>query len=213
MQLTLVLVSSLFFLVQNSPPTRLASHELVERVGDHYGRLDSLSVDFEQTLTGTGRPVEARGHLDVKSRGRALFEYAAPTHWFEYFDGKRHIKYTPEQRQALSVPIAKSTDERLLIFLFLGNRNFSWNDQFEKVEEDRQSANGNRVMTLVPRDKKNIPKIFVEINPTTLFIQRFEFNRADGARTVYRFTNFKVGRLDDSLFEFKPPKDVDIFVK
>jgi outer membrane lipoprotein-sorting protein len=213
MQLVLIVMSLFLTLLQVWPPPRLASHELVERVGDHYGRLDSLSVDFEQVLTGTGRPLEAKGHLDAKSRGRARFEYFTSTRRFDYFDGKRQIRYHPEQRQAFSEPMTKSTDERLLIFLFLGNRNFSWKDEFEKITEGGPSPNGNRVMTLVPRRKENIPEIVVEINPNTLFIERFEFSQPRGGRTIYRFANFKVARLDDSLFQFNAPRDVDVFVK
>jgi outer membrane lipoprotein-sorting protein len=211
-----VLVLVLFFLLPSPQSRDLAPHELVSAVSDYYGRLNSLEADFEQKQKDANRTTGARGHVYLKTGRRARFDYDSPDVRSDYFDGKTRTKYVPEEKNAISEAMGKSEDERLLIFLILGNRESPWKDEFgrkELLNDDQAVFSGNRVLRLIPNNTKNIRDVLVEVNPTTLLIHRFGFTRADKSYTEYIFRNIKTAPLPDSLFEFKAPPDVKIFVR
>jgi len=107
----------------------------------------------------------------------------------------------------------KSADERLLIILNFGNRESPWKDEFDKKVSGTVPplVTGNQVLILTPNDTTNIRDVLVEVDPGTLLMHRFGFTRADKTYSEYRFTNIKTAPLDDSVFEFKAPKGVDLF--
>lgn len=153
-----------------------------------------------------------RGLVYLKSGRRALFEYRSPFMRFDYFDGKKHTRYDPDEKQAQTQSMGKSDDERLLIFLVLGNPGSPWKDEFgTKIDLNNPKIPGNRVVRLIPNNRKNILDITVEVDPATLLIHRFAFTRVDKSYTEYIFTKIKTTPLDDSLFKFKAPPGVDIF--
>jgi outer membrane lipoprotein-sorting protein len=207
------LVLALFFLVPFPQSQAVAPHELVSKVSDYYGRLNSLDADFEQIQKDANRTTRARGHVYLKKGRKARFDYITPIAKSDYFDGKTHTRYLPDEKNAISEPMGKSEDERLLIFLILGNRESSWKDEFDRKERGTVPAMfpGNEVVKLIPNNTKNIRDVLVEVNPATSLIHRFGFTRADKTYTEYIFTNIKTAPLDDSLFEFKAPPDVKIF--
>jgi len=209
------LVLVLFFLLPTPQSQRLSPHELVSAVSDYYGKLNSLSADFEQVQKDANRTTRLRGHVYLKSGRRARFDYVDPIVKSDYFDGKTHTRYLPEEKNAIQEPMGKSEDERLLIFLILGNRESPWKDEFDRKETGTVPAvfPGNQVVRLIPNNTKNIRDVVVEVDPATRLIHRFGFTRADKTYTEYIFTNIKTAPLDDSLFKFKAPPDVNVFVR
>ncbi|HET9943491.1 MAG TPA: outer membrane lipoprotein carrier protein LolA [Terriglobia bacterium] len=207
----------LFFLLPAPPQGQdLAPHVIVERVSDVYGRLNSLSADFEQiTVNRSNRTEHSRGHLYVKTGRRARFDYSSPVQKFEYFDGSRHWEYKPGENQAISTPMGRAEDERLLAFLVLGNRESPWKDQFKEFGLGGKGTlnAANKVVTLTPNNKQNFKELIVEVDPRTFLIHRFAFTRADGARGEYIFRDIKTAPLEDSVFKFTAPPNVNVFVK
>ena len=209
----------LLFLHLFPPPQsrELAPHELFDGVSDLYGRMDSLSADFEQIQKDANRTYTLRGHVYLKKGRRARFDYVSRNQQVEqidYFDGKTHTRYEPPQKQARVQSMGRSEDERLLIFLILGNRESPWKNEFEKKEVGRDKprmSGSNKVLNLTPNNRKTISEITVEVDPSTFLIHRFAFTRADDTYTEYMFTNIKTTPLDESLFKFKAPPDVEIF--
>jgi outer membrane lipoprotein-sorting protein len=153
-----------------------------------------------------------RGLVYLKSGRRAVFEYQSPFKRFDYFDGKKHTRYDPDDKQARVESMGKSDDERLLIFLVLGNPGSPWKDEFgEKRELSNPKNPGNKVVQLIPNNRKNILDVTVEVDPVTLLIHRFSFTRVDKSYTEYVFTKIKTTPLDDSLFKFKAPPGIEVF--
>jgi outer membrane lipoprotein-sorting protein len=207
------MVLALFFLLPSPQTSRLSPNEIVTAVSDYYGRLDSLSADFEQIQKDANRTTRARGHVYLKKGRKARFDYVTPLAKSDYFNGKTHTRYLPDEKNAISEAMGKSEDERLLIFLILGNRESPWKDEFDQKETETASAMvpGNQVVRLIPNNTKNIRDVIVEVDPATRLIHRFGFTRADKTYTEYIFTNIKTAPLDDSLFQFKAPPDVKVF--
>ncbi|HET9216797.1 MAG TPA: outer-membrane lipoprotein carrier protein LolA [Terriglobia bacterium] len=191
----------------------LAPHELFDKVSDLYGRMDSFSADFEQIQKDANRTYTLRGHVYLKKGRRARFDYVFPSEQVDYFDGKTHTRYEPSQKQARVQSMGRSDDERLLIFLILGNRESPWKNEFREkgLGRDRPRIPGNQVLNLIPNNQKTIREITVEVNPSTFLIHRFAFTRADSSYTEYMFTDMKTTPLPESLFKFKAPPDVEIF--
>ena len=150
----------LFLHLFPSPQSReLAPHELFDKVSDLYGRMDSLSADFEQIQKDANRTYTLRGHVYLKKGRRARFDYVSRNQQVEqidYFDGKTHTRYEPPQKQAREQSMGRSEDERLLIFLILGNRESPWKNEFGKKElgrdKPRMSGN-NKVLNLTGTSK------------------------------------------------------------
>ena len=110
------LVLLLFFLLPSPQSQRLSPHELVSAVSDYYGsRLKSLEADFEQIQKDANRTTRVWGHVYLKAGRKARFDYAKPIVKSDYFDGKTHTRYLPEEKNAIQEPMGKSEDERLLI--------------------------------------------------------------------------------------------------
>jgi outer membrane lipoprotein-sorting protein len=204
------LVLALLFLLP-IPQTRGVT-ELISAVSDYYGRLKNLSADFEQIQKDANRTTTSRGHLSLKSGKRARFDYDNPPRK-DYFNGKTYTTYWPDQKNAITRKMGNSEDERLMIFLILGNQASLWKNEFGRKELGLEPERfpGNKVVKLIPNDTKNIRDVLVEVDPATNLIHRFGFTRADKSYTEYIFTNIKTAPLDDSLFEFKAPPGVDIF--
>jgi len=195
-------------------PQTLSSPELVDRVTEKYGRLDSLSADFVQVSNSSSNQGGVfRGHVYLKKGKRALFQYESPVKKFDYFDGKFYTTYRPELKQAQRFPVNKAADDRLVIFQILGNRDPQWRDQFPTMVTPNDSAvmaKGNQTVRLIPKNK-DIPEVLVEVDLRTFLIQRFVSTRIDGARDEFKFTNIETTPLPDSLFKFVAPPGVDIF--
>jgi chaperone LolA len=207
----------LFFLhLFPQPQSRsLATHDLIDRVSDLYGRMDSLSADFEQIQKDANRTHTLRGHVYLKKGRRARFDYVSQNQQVEqidYFDGKTHTRYEPTQKQARVQSMGRSDDERLLIFLILGNRESPWKNEFRQIARaESPGMPGNQVLKLTPNNQRSIREIIVEVDPTTALIHRFAFTRVDNSYTEYTFKNIKTTPLDESLFKFKAPPGVVIF--
>jgi outer membrane lipoprotein-sorting protein len=209
------LVLALFFLLPPPQVPRLSPHDLLSAVSDKYGRLNSLSADFEQISKDANRTTRVRGHVYLKKGRKARFDYLNPVLQSDYFDGKTHTRYLPEDEQATSKPMGKSEDERLLIILNFGNRESPWKDEFDKKEIGTVPplVPGNQVLILTPNNTTNILDVLVEVDPATLLMHRFGFTRADKTYTEYIFRTINTDPLPDSLFEFKAPPGVKIFVR
>jgi len=207
------LVLALFFLLPFPQTQRLSPTELISAVSDYYGRLNSLSADFEQIQKDANRTTQARGHVYLKKGRKARFDYVTPPVKSDYFDGKTHTRYLLGEDNAIVEAMGKSDDERLLIFLILGNRESSWKDEFDRKETGTVPAMipGNQVVRLIPNKTDNIRDVMVEVDPATRLIHRFGFTRADKSYTEYIFRSIKTDPLPDSLFEFKAPPGVKIF--
>jgi len=218
------LVVALFFLLLPPQAPRLSPHELLSAVSDKYGRLNSLSADFEQISKDANRTNRVRGQMYLKKGKKARFDYFSstctqpsncPVVQSDYFDGNTHTRYLPEEKQAMPKPLGRSDDERLLIILNFGNRESPWKNEFDRKEMGRVPplVPGNHLLILTPNDTTNIRDVLAEVDPATLLLNRFGFTRADKTYTEYIFTNIKTAPLNDSVFEFKAPPDVKIFVR
>jgi len=216
------LVLALFFLMLRPQAPGRSPHELLSAISDKYGRLNSLSADFEQISKGANRTDRFRGYMHLKKGKKARFDYFSPSCnrpsncplvQSDYFDGKTHTRYLPEEKQAGTRAMGKSEDERLLIILNFGNRESPWKNEFDKksIAIVPPVVPGNQVLILTPNNTKNIQEVLVEVDPATLLMHRFGFTRADKTYTEYIFTNTQTAPLDDSLFEFRAPPGVDIF--
>ena len=205
----LILVLSLFLL--QPTPQDLTSSQVVDNISRNYARLTSLSAEFEQRLqNSSNQTVQSRGHVDLKKGRRARFVYPDKQ---EFFDGKNYTQYTPSQKNGTQIDMKRIDDDRLLIFLILGNSESQWKDQFVETAtmKVQPQVAGNLVIQLVPRNK-DLKDVVVEVDPRNFLIQRFVVTKADGERNDYRFTSIKTNPLPDSLFEFKPGPE-DLIVK
>ena len=196
-------------LPQQLVPQQLAPSEIVDRVSRMYGRLDSFSADFEQTSQdSSNQTLVMRGHVYLKTRGRARFEYFSPQKKTDYFDGKNYTVYTPPPiNQALVYPMNQANSDLLAIIQVVGNRETPWKNQFDQFELLQPAVNGNRVVRLLPAKKRDLKEVLIEVDPN-FFIVRLAITTVDGQRNEFKFTNINIERLPESHFKLPPGAEV-----
>jgi len=142
------------------------------------------------------------------------FEYESPEKWSIYSDGKTYTEYHSEIAQATQKPIGKADDERLQVFQILGTGDMLWKDQFKEWDEPRDApmVAGHRMIRLIPK-RKDVPPVLMEVDERTFLIHRFVLEYTDGERSEFRFRNIRTDKLDNSVFEFKPPSKVEVIIQ
>lgn len=187
--------------------------DLVNKVSETYGRLNSFEAEIEQIQQFSSNQTDhLRGHVYLKTGKRARFDYVSPRKKSEYFDGKTYTLFEPGIGQARQKPIGKADDEYLAILQIVGNRESPWKDQFSEKRELKRAPlkQGDRVVQLIPRNK-NLKDVVIEVDPGNFMIHRLVFTYSGGESNEFRFSDIKTASLDEGLFKFTPPPGVKVY--
>jgi outer membrane lipoprotein-sorting protein len=185
--------------------------QLVDGVVRTYSKMNDFSAEFVQTTQDISNQRHTyRGLLYLKSGRKMLYDQQEPEQLKLYSDGKQSTKYTVSQRQAEMTPLGKVEDERFQLFQIPWRPDFKEQFRFEGEKRNEQPVTpGNRLFRAIPK-KKDVPVILLEVNPRTFLIQRFVTTSPDGETNEFRFTGIKTTPIDKSIFEFKPPPNVEV---
>jgi outer membrane lipoprotein carrier protein len=168
-----------------------------------------LVARFTQTLESPSLPAPQieSGTLYLARPGRMRWEYSTPPGKLAIADGKRTWLYLPEDRQALSAPMAGADRDQGIGLLLGGSPDILAVFAPRWVRPPR----GTPTLALRPRspdaafdevrvetDAEGFPVAIMVTDPL-------------GGRVTYRFEAIRfVPRLDESLFRFMPPPGVSV---
>jgi len=176
-------------------------------------QLSSLQADFRQVRTYSlfDEKKESSGTIYYKKPGMMLWKYNAPDSTVLYLKGRSALMYLPDIKQVQKISLARDRKTESLLIGF-GNtaeeitRNFT-------VSASAGSG-GNYKLDLIPKSE-DLSSQFQKLRLTIdgkrwipLQTERFE---QGGDRTMFTFSDVKINiPLKDTLFDFVPPKGVEV---
>jgi outer membrane lipoprotein carrier protein len=197
----LAFVSTLFA-VQASADT-----DVLARLDAFTMDLKTFTADFDQTLYGADSEVirSNSGSLLLKRPGKFIWRYeGADTQEF-IADGKSIWVYDKDLDQVSVNPLSDRLGGTPLVLLMGGT---ALDEQFKITA--LEESDGISWVELLPIDgSADFEALYIGLNQSGLAAMELRDNL--GQATQIRFKNFKPGvELDDALFNFVPPKGVDV---
>jgi outer membrane lipoprotein carrier protein len=178
-----------------------------ETVNTYFKDLHTLEADFHQrVLTSEGKTQqESDGHVWILRPGKFRWNYLTPYKQQLVADGQRLWSYDEDLAQVSVQPMDKvfsSTPAMLL----------SGNEPLEKVfhMQEEPADNGQQQVLLTPmNDDSSV--IEVRLLFSKGMLSRIVAKDNFGNTTSFTFSKVvRNGPVDESLFKFVPPPDVDI---
>lgn len=186
----------------------------VKKLEQAYISLQDMQASFRQkTSSGSVAVVqEAVGRVYFKKQGKMLWKYDAPEEQLIVLDGKTLWFYLPAEKQAMKNNFSV-IPRHIVTDLFRGQMDVLGKFKAAFVPRDSETPDGHIAIELVPLEPDpTVAKLVLLIGQNDYLVRRTELTDMFGNRTELVFKDISIDRgLDDSLFEFVPPPDVDIF--
>ena len=165
----------------------------------------TLTADFQQVVSNKKQRNEASGTLSIARPGRFLWVYTKPYAQLIDGDGKRLWVYDKELAQVTNQPLDAALGSSPAALL-------AGNNAIERdyTLQEAGNAQGLEWLTAIPRKNENT---FKSIRMGFLNNELKAMTLADtfGNTTEIRFSNLKKNpELPEHLFQFTPPKGVDV---
>lgn len=176
-------------------------------------RFSSLQADFRQVRIYSlfDEKKESSGIISYKKPGMMLWKYSTPDASSIYIKGRSALMYLPDIKQVQKISLAQDRKTESLLIGF-GNtadeirRNFTVTASAGK--------DGACVLDLTPKLPElsaHFQKLRLTIDGTRWIPVQSERFEQGGDRTVFTFSNVKMNiPMEDGLFDFTPPKGVEV---
>ena len=188
--------------------------EIVAKVQDVYQRTKDLKADFtqESTLKSLDKTQTATGEIYFKNPGKLRWDYNTPTKQEIVTNGETLWMYIYEDRQVVVSNFSEVYQSNTSAFFLSGMGDLK-RDFHVRLGEPTDEDDGNSyVLRLIPREQQsNIEELFLLIDKDSFLVVETYFHDFYGNLIRIRFKNHKINRgLQDSMFIFKIPDDVDV---
>jgi outer membrane lipoprotein carrier protein len=181
---------------------------LLKNVETRYNKAKTLQVLFREDYTPPGRPKRTEnGTLQLRKPGKMRWDYAQPKGKLFISDGKQMWIYTPDDNRVEQRKLKESEDMRAPLAFLLGKLDFS--KEFRNIQAKPEGAS--QRITAEPKSD-NLPYTNVEfvVGPKNE-IQQVKVVGYDKSVIEFHFNDEKVDPpLDSKLFQFTPPKGVEL---
>ena len=200
-----------FVLAMSGMPIAQTPDELIARLKQKYGAMESFSGDFEQMFQGGGVQLRESGIVKMKKPGKMYWEYQQPTPKIFIADGKKSYFYLPQDKQVIVSDLDLENASTPLLFL-VGKGKIQEDFQVELEEVEKPLQAENLLVRLTPkRPQGGYSYLMLEIDPSTYLIYRLIVIEPIGNRNEYIMKNIRENiRISDQQFRFKLPKDVEV---
>ena len=180
-----------------------------ESVEDRYNNIHSLKVEFEESVSYSGRSRrQERGTLYLLRPGKMRWEYSEPAGKLFVSDGKMLYLYSPNSNQVQRLKPKETEDLRAPLAFLLGKLNFQ--KEFGKLTT---SATGDSIeLTAQARsDQESYNQAVFTIDPQSYQIRRIRVEGQDGVVTEFVFTSETLNApVTGALFQFHAPPGAEI---
>ncbi len=184
--------------------------DYLNRIEKRYGVVGTFRAKFVQVSKAPGvvRTERASGIVYLRKDGKFRWDYDKPEVVLIVSDGKTLWIYQAEDKQVM-VDEAFGKKMKRFPYTFLKG--------MQRLHEDFDarvlSGNGPFVtLELIPKKSlKQIQKMFITFDSTTLLIHKIRWTSAQEVETVITFDDIDItSKIPDSVFHFDPPEGVDI---
>jgi outer membrane lipoprotein carrier protein len=173
-------------------------------VEDRYNRIQTLQVNFTESIAQQGRKRTEKGELFLRKPGKMRWQYTSPAGKLFVSDGK--FIYTLSENRAEKFSFKETDDMRAPLGFLLGRLNFQ--EDFGKFLAKADGANA--LITAIPKsDKMPYTEVTFLVSPDSV-IHWLSVKGQDGSVMEFTFENEKKNpAIADSMFKFVPPPGVE----
>ena len=178
---------------------------ILKNVEDHYNKIQTLQVKFTENVTSRGRTKTDAGTLYLRKKGKMRWEYASGVLFVS--DGKFIYSYYPDEHRAEKMSMKESDDMKAPLAFLLGDVNFDR----DFGEYRTKPQDGGLLITALPKsDKFPYTDVTFLVAPDSS-MRRLEVKMQNNDLMVFTFEGEKKNPLlTDALFQFTPPKGVEL---
>jgi len=187
------------------PPEPIDLQRTLKGVEDRYNKIQTLQLKFTENLTSRGRTKTDSGTLYLRKKGKMRWEYASGILFVS--DAKFIYSYYPDEHRAEKMSMKETDDMRAPLAFLLGEVNF----ERDFGEYHSKPQDGAVLITALPKsDKFPYTEVTFLVAPDST-IRRLEVKLQNNDLMVFTFEGEKKNPLlTDALFQFTPPKGVEL---
>ena len=187
------------------PPANVDLQRTLKGVEDRYNKIQTLQVKFTEKLTSRGRTRTDSGTLYLRKKGKMRWEYASGMLFIS--DAKFIYSYYPDEHRAEKNSMKESDDMKAPLAFLLGDVDFA--RDFGEYHSKPQGEDA--LITALPKsDKFPYTEVTFLVAPDST-IRRLEVKLQNNDLMAFTFEDEKKNPLlTDALFQFTPPKGVEL---
>ncbi len=201
-----VLISNINNVIARENPSTI-----VQKIQAVYEDTKNFVADFEQQVYWRrGQEVRlSKGRVWFQKPGLMRWEYVWPEPMLIVSDGKDLYIYSQQDQQVMIFPLDKALSAKLILG-FMNGRGDLLRDFI--ILDYKDSKRDRIVLDLKPRiENSQVEQLRLVVYKGTYLIDEIWFWDCLGNLTKILFSDLKRNiRLEDKLFHFVPPKDVEI---
>lgn len=198
-------------LVSASQSPAPAAAEVAAALQRKVDSVRDFTADFVHEAEGglLRKKTTERGTLQVKKPGRMRWDYTAPEKKLFVSDGVKMYLYVPADRQVVVSDVPKADEATTAVLFLVGKGNLTRDFTVSFAERGGADIWSLKLQPKLP--ERDYDWLQLDVERASLRIRTLAAADAQGARTTFRFSNFKenVG-LADKIFDFKPPRGTDV---
>ncbi len=187
--------------------------EIVDKVQWEYDRHLDFKASFVQAtfLKSLGKKQVAEGTVYFKKPGMMRWTFQKPTKQEIISDGTTLWNYRPEEKQVVVTGAGQAFQSKVPSSFLAGLGNLKRDFQARWAKEP--SPEENLVLELTPLEAQgSLEKLFLVIDRRNFRILQARIQDIMGNITEITFSKIQFdNRLSDSLFNFVPPRGVEVF--
>jgi outer membrane lipoprotein carrier protein len=213
MILGLFLFSLVFLCPSHGNGQTILLEEIVAKVQEQYDIHQDFKANFTQEsfLKSLGKKQKAEGIVYFKKPGKMRWIYRKPTKQEMISDGQTFWNYRPEDKQVIVSRMTQAFQSKAPSTFLAGIGNLKKDFQARWAKEPSSAANYS--LELTPMEGQGgLEKLFLVAERETFKILQAKIQDAMGNITRIDFSKIRFNnQLSDSLFQFTPPKEVEVF--
>ncbi len=199
------------FLSALIPPAPLMAEDLsgiVSKLQQRYDGITAISADFTQevSLNIQGKPQVSEGTVFLKKPGKMKWLYTSPTRDELVSNGKTIWVFERDLNQVIERPLEGNSSLATDFLTGVGNlrRDF-------EITLARENGGIYRLGLIPLEPQPNVKKFYMELDKTKFIVVKTIVEDYFGNVTTVSFRNIKLnGPVEDSFFEFSPPKGATV---
>ena len=191
-----------------------AQDAVIEKIENKYKKVNTYYASFrqEQPVTSLDKVQTNVGEIWIKKPGKIRWNYNIPKNAQIISDGNFLWYYYVEEKYALKRDLKEVGSDTNLLSLLSDLSNLQ---KLYKINIKRTAIEAVKyyLVELIPLDSEDdsVNKQILAVNMDNLLIERIYIYDAFGNKSNIKFSDIKVNNgIKDKVFEFTPPKDVEI---
>ena len=189
--------------------------DIAQKLQSSYEKTKDLKADFiqEATIKSTKKTEREEGKVFFKNPKNMLWEYTKPQGKKLIINSQKAWLYLSREKVVYTQKSESIFQSKFLINFFSGSGKLKNDFVIKYAEPKAYDKDGNYLLVLTPREKTVVcNSVKLAIDKNNFYILQISFDDVMGNSTTLKFSNISINTgLEQKIFQFKPPKGVQIF--